>query len=55
MDERKIALAAKSTPDRETPDRGTPVSEVCEALGISGATLYRYLRPTAGRDDGVGQ
>lgn len=40
MDERKIALASKLTRDRETP-----ISEVCEAVGVSRATLYRDLEP----------
>ena len=47
MDERKIALASKLMRDRETP-----ISEVCEAVGISRATLYRYVTPDgAVRDD----
>lgn len=40
MDERKVALASKLMGDRETP-----ISEVCEAVGVSRATLYRYLKP----------
>jgi predicted DNA-binding transcriptional regulator AlpA len=40
MDQKKIALASKLLKDRETP-----VSEVCEAVGVSRATLYRYLKP----------
>ena len=40
MDEKKIALASKLMRDRETP-----ISEVCEAVGVSRATLYRYLEP----------
>jgi DNA invertase Pin-like site-specific DNA recombinase len=40
MDERKIALAA-----RLMRDRAVPVSEVCEAVDVSRATLYRYLNP----------
>jgi DNA invertase Pin-like site-specific DNA recombinase len=40
MDERKIALAA-----RLMKDRNVPISEVCEAVGISRATLYRYFNP----------
>jgi len=40
MDERKIALASKLMRDRETP-----ISEVCEAVNVSRATLYRYLEP----------
>ena len=44
MDEKKIALAFKLT-----QARGGPISEVCEAVGVSGATLYRYLRPDGSR------
>jgi hypothetical protein len=40
MDEGKIALASKLMRDRETP-----VSAVCEAVGVSRATLYRYVGP----------
>jgi DNA invertase Pin-like site-specific DNA recombinase len=40
MDRKKIALASKLMRDRETP-----ISEVCEALGVSRATLYRHLKP----------
>lgn len=40
MDRKKIALASKLMRDRETP-----MSEVCEAVGVSRATLYRYLEP----------
>lgn len=40
MDEKKIALASKLMRDRETP-----ISEVCEAVGVSRATLYRYVSP----------
>ena len=40
MDEKRIALASKLMGDRETP-----VSEVCQAIGVSRATLYRYLEP----------
>jgi DNA invertase Pin-like site-specific DNA recombinase len=40
MDERKIALAARLMRDRDVP-----ISEVCGAVGISRATLYRYLNP----------
>lgn len=40
MDEKKIALASRLMRDRETP-----VSEVCEAVGVSRATLYRYVGP----------
>jgi hypothetical protein len=40
MDERKIALAFKLMRDRDTL-----ISEVCEAVGVSRATLYWYLKP----------
>jgi DNA invertase Pin-like site-specific DNA recombinase len=40
MDAKKVALASKLMRDRETP-----MSEVCEAVGVSRATLYRYLEP----------
>ena len=40
IDEGKIALASKLMRDRETP-----VSAVCEAVGVSRATLYRYVGP----------
>lgn len=40
MDRKKISLASKLMRDRETP-----ISEVCEAIGVSRATLYRYLEP----------
>lgn len=40
MDPKKIALASKLMRDRETP-----VSEVCEAVGVSRATIYRYVEP----------
>ena len=40
MDAKKVALASKLLKDRQTP-----VSEVCEAVGVSRATLYRYLKP----------
>ncbi len=39
MDEKKVALA-----DRLMRDRDVPISEVCEAVGISRATPYRYLK-----------
>jgi predicted DNA-binding transcriptional regulator AlpA len=48
MDERKVALAARLMRDRDVP-----VSEVCEAVGVSRATLYRYLNPDgAPRENG---
>ena len=40
MDERKVALASRLMRDREVP-----ISGVCVAVGVSRATLYRYLRP----------
>lgn len=40
MDQKKILLAAKLMRDRETS-----ISEVCEAVGVSRATLYRYVEP----------
>ena len=40
MDERKVAIAARLMKDRDVP-----VSEVCGAVGVSRATLYRYLNP----------
>jgi DNA invertase Pin-like site-specific DNA recombinase len=40
LDERKLALASRLMRDRETP-----ILEVCEAVGVSRATLYRHLKP----------
>jgi DNA invertase Pin-like site-specific DNA recombinase len=40
MDQRKVALAARLMRDRDVP-----ISEVCGAVGVSRATLYRYLNP----------
>jgi DNA invertase Pin-like site-specific DNA recombinase len=40
MDERKIALASNLMKARVMP-----VSEVCETVGVSRATLYRYVKP----------
>lgn len=40
MEERKIALASKLMRDRDTP-----ISKVCDVVGVSRATLYRYLEP----------
>lgn len=40
MDAKKISLASKLMRDRETP-----ISEVREAVGVSRATLYRYVEP----------
>ncbi len=49
MNEKKIALASKLMRDRELP-----ISEVCEAVGVSKATIYRYLKPDGTpRKDGV--
>lgn len=39
-DEKKVPLASKPMRDRQTP-----ISEVCEAVGVSRATLYRCLKP----------
>lgn len=40
MDAKKNSLASKLMCDRETP-----ISEVCEAVGVSRTTLYRYVEP----------
>ena len=40
MDDRKVASPSKLMRDRETS-----IAEVCEAVGVSRATLYRYLGP----------
>ena len=40
MDRKKIALASKLMKDRDVP-----IPEVCEAVGVSKATLYRHLNP----------
>jgi DNA-binding phage protein len=40
MDNKKIVLASKLMRDKETL-----ISEVREAVGVSRATLYRYLQP----------
>ena len=40
MDEKKISVASKAMRDREEP-----ISDVREAVGVSRATLYRYLEP----------
>jgi DNA invertase Pin-like site-specific DNA recombinase len=40
MDAKKVVLASKLLKDWETS-----VSDVCEAVGVSRATLYRYLKP----------
>jgi predicted DNA-binding transcriptional regulator AlpA len=40
MDDRKVASPSKLMRDRETY-----IAEVCEAVGVSRATLYRYLGP----------
>jgi hypothetical protein len=50
MDGRKVALVSKLMRGRETP-----ISEVCGAVGVSKATLYRSLKtPTARRGHGRG-
>jgi DNA invertase Pin-like site-specific DNA recombinase len=40
MDQKKVALASKLMRYRDVP-----IPQVCEAVGVSRATLYRYLRP----------
>ena len=40
MDAKKVSLASKLMRNRETP-----IAEVCEAVGVSRATLYCYLEP----------
>jgi DNA-binding transcriptional ArsR family regulator len=40
MDEKKLALASAMLKNREIP-----VTEVCEAVGVSRSTLYRHLKP----------
>jgi DNA invertase Pin-like site-specific DNA recombinase len=40
MDEKKAALAARLMKDKDTP-----IAQVCEAVGVSRATLYRYIKP----------
>jgi DNA invertase Pin-like site-specific DNA recombinase len=40
MDEKKVALASAML-----KDRSNSVTDVCEALRVSRATLYRYVRP----------
>jgi DNA invertase Pin-like site-specific DNA recombinase len=40
MDEKKVALASAML-----KDHSSSVTDVCEALGVSRATLYRYVRP----------
>ena len=44
MDQKKVALARKMMADRETS-----ATEVAEALGVSKATLYRYVGPDGRR------
>lgn len=48
MDERKIALASRLMGDREVS-----IPQVCEAMGVSSSTLYRYLTPDGKRRDGA--
>lgn len=48
MTEKKLALASRLMKDRETP-----IGEVCEAVGVRRATLYRYLRPDSSLRDGA--
>lgn len=40
MDDKEIALTSKLMRNRDTP-----VSDVCETICVSVATLYRYLTP----------
>ena len=40
MDEKKLALASAMLKNREIP-----ITEVCEAVGVSRSTLYRHLKP----------
>jgi DNA invertase Pin-like site-specific DNA recombinase len=40
LDEKKLAFASKLLRDKETP-----IGEICEAVGVSSATLYRHLNP----------
>lgn len=40
LDEKKLALASKLLRDKETP-----IGEICQAVGVSSATLYRHLNP----------
>jgi DNA invertase Pin-like site-specific DNA recombinase len=49
LDARKLALASRLMRDRETP-----ISEVCEAVGVSRATLYRHLKPDGTPRDRAG-
>ena len=39
MSEKQVAMA-----NSMMKDKSTPVSEICRALGVSKATLYRYLK-----------
>ena len=48
MDEKKIALASKLMRDKEVP-----IGQVCEAVGVSSSTLYRYLTPDGKRRNGT--
>ncbi len=49
MNKKKLTLASRLMKDRETP-----IGEVCEAVGVSRATLYRYLKPDGSlRDSAV--
>jgi DNA invertase Pin-like site-specific DNA recombinase len=43
-DGRKVALAARLMRDRDVPISEV-ISEVCGAVGVSRAALYRYLNP----------
>ncbi len=46
LDEKKLALASKLLRDKETP-----IGEICEAVGVSSATLYRHLNPDGSPKD----
>ncbi len=50
MDEKKIALASRHMRDRETA-----IAEVCEAVGVSRSTLYRYPAPDGRRRNEGGE
>lgn len=47
MDQRKIALASRLMRNRETS-----ISDICEAIGVSRATLYRYVKSDGTPRDG---
>ncbi len=47
MDEKKLALAS-----RLMGDSRVPIADVCDAVGVSSSTLYRYLTPDGRRRGG---